>query len=472
MSDWWKSLSLEKQKEYLKEHPGSKRKLTRKLPSKVSNTQEKSDKVPAHPIDKAKKPNPSVLEKTLKHNTENKDLIPRQIEPTLQNMNRNFEHRLKSMGRTQKEKLSKEINRAIKLKDRGRIKKVTRKIGIMTGIISIGAVGLSLVTGMDLVLSAEALSAGFMDEIKHYADASEAKKQERKHRNKINKHNRKVDKHQAEIEEKARKQAEQRHKERVNNDLIKKTGEAYVNQVRKNVKNPEELNKAVMISKAPDVVIDEGTKNEAANIHLSSNHETDLTKAIIKIENLEVASQTESIINSSDESYIAPKLIINKLVNHIDMIESAIPSIASIFVSSISQKSSLSNRAKSQLSIFNRELSRCKEELASLGSKNSMSFKKTPLVAILKKNIKFDSYKYEVSYVKCESNNIRMCELHTFKNVDVAGFPISKVEVYGFVDSGTLNVALIKDSNFTPKAFSTIKPRGIPSWLSDNGVSV
>lgn len=473
MSDWWNSLSLEKKKEYLKEHPGSKRKLT---PRKSSKNVKRPVKKESGETTNGKKPDPAVLTKAMKYNVENKDVLPIKAEPTLQNMEKTFNHRLRSMSEQQRRKLTREVKSAIKIKDRGKLRKVSKKVGIMTGILLVGAVGLSMVTGVDLTLSVEAMAAGFWEDVDRYANNKETEKQNQhieKQTKAIEKvENKKEARHQKQIEEELREAAELKRKDKENLEYLKGVGTAYVNKVRQNIQNPEEVNKAIVVSNSPDVVIDDVETNETASISIMSSHETDLTKAMIKIEKLEIASQTESILNASvDETADTASVTAHKLISHVDTIETVIPSIASIFVTSISQKNSLANRAKTQLSIFNRELARCREELTAIGNKHSGNIRKTPLNFVLKKNIKAEEYAYEVSYVKCENKNIRLCELHTFKNVDVAGYHINKVEVFGYMDNNDLHVAVTRDSNFTPKAFSVIKPRNLASWLVDNGVS-
>lgn len=475
MSDWWNSLSLEKKKEYLKEHPGSKRKLT---PSKGGKSSKPVAKKASNEetSSRGKKPNPAVLSKAMKYNVENKDILPKKAEPTLQNMEKTYTHRLKSMSEQQRRKFTREVKSAVRTKDRGKLRKVSKKVGIMTGILLVGGVGLSMVTGVDMTMSVEAMAAGFWEDIDRYASNKEVEAQA-KHQNKQikaqeTKDNKREAKHQRQIEDELRMAAELKRKDIDNTAYLKNVGTAYVNKIRENIQNPEEVNKALVESDSPDVVIDDVERDEVASISIMSNHETDLTKAMIRVEKLEIASQTESILNASvDETADSVNVTAHKLIDHAETIETVIPSIASIFVSSISQKSSLANRAKTQLSIFNRELARCKEELVTIGNRQSMHLKKTPLNFVLKKNIRAEGYSYEVSYVKCENKNIRLCELHTFTGVDVAGFKVNKVEVYGYMDNNDLHVAVTRDSNFTPKAFNVIKPRNLVPWLVENGVS-
>lgn len=476
MSNWWRSLTREQQKEYIKEHPNSKwAKGTRRSSIQKSRSSVKNVKreVPLP----GKKPSPSAMDRAKAYTEKHADRFSRSLEAPLHTMSRNAAHNIKRMTQESRAKLAREVRQAVSLKDRSKMRKVTRKIGMMTGILVIGAAGLSLATGVDLTFSTEILAAGFGDNLSNYADQSEAKIQQKSHNKQIQKHQDKEDKRQKAVETKLEKEAKAENKRRILEEqkkreeleYLKKVADEYINKVRENAKNPDTLANALREDAEADIVVDDNP-DETASVSIASTNETDLTKALVKIEKLNVDQQLNKVVESkaSNVRYVT----VNELLNLANTIETAIPSLASIFVSSVSQRTSLSNRAKQQMSLFNRELARCRSELAALGALDGFEFKKTPLHMLLKNRVPHSKYQYELSYVKCEHNTVRLCEVHTFHDVETANIRINRLQVYGFPETNSVNVAMVQDSNFLPRAFTNMKFRQVPAWLKENGIGV
>jgi len=407
-TNWWDSLSYNEQKEYLKEHPGSKRKVNKRAARKVAS----------------KDLDPKTIAEVEKYLSQNKNKIAKASVPIVRRMENNLFSSLKKTPKKEIDRLATTLRSAITLKDHPALAKMAKGFGVKSGVMFIGVVGLSLLTGIDISIAVPIIASNFWKDIQEAPD---------------------------------------------NLEYVKNAYGSYCEETRKALSDADKLKEAIVTEEKPSVTIDEDEEAEKAMISTSSRHETDLTKTLHRIEKMEIASQMDVILAASKNEDRATT--IKRLIKHRERIETAIPSIASVFVSAVSQRASLSSRAQNLLGVFNKELNRCRAEIASY-AKRSTPNSTSPLMVLLKKRIKSSEIKSEVSFVRCEDNNIHRCEVHSFLNVETASQTITRLDVYGFFDKEKqLNIALSQNTDFVPKAFTNIKPNKVCGWLKENGVS-
>lgn len=407
-ADWWKSLSYDEQKAYLKEHPGSKRKLDKRMTRKT----------------KVKDLDPKTEAAVEKYLAQNKGRISRASGPIVRRMEQGLASSLKRTPKKEVDRFATALRSAVLLKDHPALLKLSKNIGLKSGVLFIGVVGLTLLTGIDVSLAVPIIASSFWDKIQDAPD---------------------------------------------NLEYVKNAYQTYCEETKKNLNDPKKLKEAIVIEEEPSVTIDEDEEAEKAMITSASRNETDLIKTLQRIEKLDVATQLDSIIEAAPNE--GSHITIKRLVKHRELLESAIPSLASVFVAAVSQRATLSARAQNLLGSFNKELHRCRGEIASC-AKRSTKKASSPLIMMLKKRIKAETTNSELSFIRCEDNNIHRCEVHTFMNVETASHTITRLDVYGFVDTDKqLNIALSQNTDFVPKAFTTVKPNQIFGWLKENGVN-
>lgn len=406
-TNWWNSLSYDEQKEYLKEHPASKRKLTKRMTRKT----------------KSKDLDAKTVAEVEKYLAQNKNRISRASVPIVKRMDKTLASSLHRTPKKEIDKFATALRSAITLKDHPALASLAKNIGIKSGIMFIGVVGLSLLTGIDMSLAVPIIASNFWQNIQDAPD---------------------------------------------NVEYVKNAYHSYTDTLRKNIGDSSKLKDAIVAEENPSVTIDEDEEIERAMMTSSSRHETDLTKTLQSIEKMEISKQLDVILTAAKNEEVATT--IKRLIKHRERIETAIPSLASVFVAAVTQRTSLSARAQNLMTMCNKELNRCRGELAACARRSGRK-SSSPLVMMLKKRIKSESLQSELSFIRCEDNNIHKCEIHSFINVETANHTIPRLDIYGFVDTKrTLNLALSKTSNFSPKAFTAIKPNQIFGWLKENGV--
>lgn len=454
MADWWKSLSFEEQKAYLKKHPNSKKALEVKRIIAARKRREAEQESPSQ--DNYEPVNDRLRERAIDWIIANKPQFTRDLNSKLESSTQKLERKLKTLEDKDLTELYQDTVKSIKLKDRGAIRRNIKKLTTTSGIVLIASVALSLALGTDLVSNAGMIMGTYGNEISHYTD-------------KIEDEISNLDKEYQEtkfasLEEK--KKAEIAYKEkqrRLKIEYLKKVHEDLIQQAKNNAENPEKVADSLMQPKSESDDEEPSPENvETSSVNktqvslmdkivISSNHESDLIKALIKLEKLENASISNTPLD---------------LLNRISVIETAIPTAASIMVSSIG-KASLSNRAKILINKYYKELAKNKSNLTNLASKNN--FKKSNIDHYVKK-IKHGEYSYSKTFVINEENKLQPCEHHTLFNVPINSetASINRVEIYGYVVKNNIYISAVKNSDFIPKSFSCIKPRELSSWLKNN----
>lgn len=407
-TNWWDSLSYTEQKEYLKEHPGSKRKVNKRAARKVTK----------------KDLDPKTIAEVEKYLSQNKNKIAKASVPVVRRMENNLSFSLARTPKKEIDKFATALRSAITLKNHPALANLAKGIGVKAGVLFIGVVGLSLLTGIDMSIAVPIIAGNFWNNIQEAPD---------------------------------------------NLEYVKNAYTAFCEETKNGLNDSKKLKEAIVAEENPSVTIDEDEESEKAMLSTSSRHETDLTKTLQRIEKMDIARQMDIILTASKNE--ERSTTIKRLVRHRERIESSIPSIASVFVAAVSQRASLSARAQNLLGTFNKELNRCRAEIATY-AKRSARESASPLMVLLKKRIKSEDIKAELSFVRCEDNNIHRCEVYSFINVETASQKIARLDVYGFIDKNKqINIALSQNTDFVPKAFTNVKPNQVFGWLKENGVS-
>ena len=436
---------MDEKKAYLKEHPNSKKKIS--TPKKVSSGGNAQPR---------RKLSESERERALKYLKTNGYTVKQAVSGSLDEMQRNFETKIERLENKQVTNLYNNTVKAVKLDSKHAISN-TKQLLSVYGFVLLASVALSVVVGADVSTSAAHVVGGFGDEIKnHTRDVmQELKALDEEEAQQEFQNDAERDKYKAEMAER-RRRAKIAYLKRVHEDMMAKAKE--------NLDDPDKVTESLRKSDKP-VTPSANVSTETANtfrssnikntvmkekISITSSHETDLLKALIKLEKADIESK-------EDDSH-------ENLLDHIDYLESCIPTAATIMVASIG-KPSILTRAKYMLNKCNEELAASKILLNKSAEKASL--KKSSLDFFLKKNLKPKEYRYEQAYV-LDNEEIKACEHHILNGVETASYTHNKIEIYSFVEGNTINLSLVKDSNFMPKSFSSIKPRELAAWLKEH----
>lgn len=451
MSDWWKSLSLTEKKDYLKNHPRSKKKIK----GANTSTQKAKIKVSGNKILSNRPLSDSEKERAREYLKVNGYSVREAMSGSLDDMQRKFESKIERLENKQIKNLYDNTVKAVKL-ETDKSKHSIRQLLSVSGVVLISSLALSLVLGVPVGSTAAFIVVGFGDDLKRHTQEVEEELRA------IEADDARED-FENDLEKKKFKAEQQERKRRAKIEYLKKVHEDMMKSAKDNL-NDETIADSLVKTEKP---ID-NTKQEVATylsaisrspktknismkekISINSSHDTDLLKALIKLEKADISSKEGTH---------------EEILSHIDYLESCIPTAATIMVASIGKQSVLT-RAKHMLNKCNTELAAAKTLLNKVSE--TASLKKSSLDFFLKKNLKPREYKFEKAYVY-DGNEIKPCEHHILYGVENADVTHNKVEIYGFVNGNTINISLVKDSNFMPKSFTCIKPRELSSWLNEH----
>lgn len=449
MSDWWKNLTLSEKKDYIKQHPRSKKKIQGN--NKTTSNKAKI-RVSGNKITSNKPLSPAEKERAVNYLKLNGYSVKQAMSGSLDDMQRSFERKIERLENRQIKNLYDNTIKAVKL-DKDKAAHGARQVLAVSGITLLATMALSLVLGTPVASTAAFVVAGFGDNIKRHTmevedelRSIEAEEDQQDFENEAEKR-----KFKAEQEERKR---------RAKIEYLKKIHEDMMKQAKGNLNDDDTIAESLVKTNEQSTetaaylsTIDRSAKikniSMKEKISINSSHDTDLLKALIKLEKADIISKEGSH---------------EELLSHIDYLESCIPTAATIMVASIGKPSILS-RAKIMLNKCNLELANSKVFLNKVSE--TASIKKSSLDFFLKKNLKPKEYKFEKAYVY-DGNDIKPCEHHILYGVENADVTHNKIEIYGFVTGNTINLSLVKDSNFMPKSFSSIKPRELSSWLKEH----
>lgn len=458
MSDWWKSLTLSEKKDYLKQHPRSKKKISgNKSASNKGIVSSKEDQP-------RRKLSSSERERAVRYLNANGYTVKQAFSGSLDDMQRSFERKIERLENKDVKKLYDKTVTAVKL-DADKASSNVKQLLSVSGIVLLASVALSVAVGADVTSTASLIVGSFGDDIKRHTMevTEELKAIEQEEARTDFENDQERDRHRAEMAER-RRRAKIEYLKRVHEDMMKKAKE--------NLDDPDKIVDSLRKTDSLDTTQSIATQPAETSFHnivksvlrstniktipmkekitINSSHETDLLKALIKLEKADVSSK-------EDDSH-------ESLLTHIDYLESCIPTAATIMVASIG-KPTILTRAKYMLNKCNEELAITKTRLNRVAETASM--KKSSLDFFLKKNLKPKEYKFEKAYVQ-DGDEIKVCEHHILSGVETSSYIHNKIEIYSFMTGNTINLSLVKDSNFMPKSFSSIKPRELSSWLKEH----
>lgn len=425
MASWWDELSHKEQKAYLKEHPNSKRKLTKKK-NKKKNKGKKKEKPPsneeisnvsASPVIEGTpiKSNSNTSKKVWQYVRKNPGKVALAVAATMATGRHRYEENVDGMPVVKRNKLAQALRTAIHLKDSEALNSISVKMGVTAGVVSVGLVGLSMFTGVDMSMIVPMLAANFWNDIKEAPN---------------------------------------------NVEFLKNAGKAYFDRVAQSLNDEVAVIKS-LVEKESSTETASMTK-KIGNLQMASSHESDLNKALVSLEKFNVEKATEEAIKTGS---------LHTIMDHIQEIEKAMPFVTDVLVASITKRETFSKRSRKLKSSFKNAHSTCVQELAkSLVDTPPV----TPMRHVLNKNLKFDNYKTTMSYVTTPETALQECEIHNLKNVRTStGITLSNVAIYAYKDKNKrgLHLASVINSDFLPKSFDTVKPKDIPSWLKTNLVA-
>ena len=416
MAKWWDDLTYDEQIEYIKDHPKTKLKP---IKPPASNPEPDTEE-PEVKVDKVK--DPSKLKQLGSYIKNNKGKIALAAAAIVLGMQKRFDKAVDDMPEKKRASLANAIRGAISIKNIQILRKMSFKVALLTGIMFIGATGLSIATGIDLTLAVPILADAFWGKISDTLDDKE---------------------------------------------FLKNTGKAYTDSVSENLDDEDIVKKSASSNKA-DVVVDTEEKNnneKAFVFSIASNHESDLNKTMLRIERASISSETDKIIKTNSST----KKILN-IIDHVGYIENTIPVLTNILVAGISIRGGLASRAKEQLDILSKEIKRCNGELATIANRDS-SISKTPVITKLKKLLNHEgSLKSGFTYVRSETGAVQACELHCFDRINVDDTSYNNVSFYSFKNKNNLCIATAINSSFSPKTFEQIKIVDLANWLENHNL--
>jgi hypothetical protein len=445
LSKWWNNLSEKEQKAYLKDHPDSKYKITKKKgknkKKKDNKEKSKGDKNKRDKKDKKgksktqveetiqkvdaptaeislsnlEKPKKSTAGKIFHYVKSNPGKVAMAVAMTMAGSNRRFDKNVDDMPADQQNNMAKALRSAIHLKDSKALKEMSFKFGITAGALTVGLAGLTLLTGVDLSVVIPLLATNFWEEIKDAPD---------------------------------------------NVEYLKNAGKAYFETVSKTLEDDEALTGSIMATKSSEAASLKVLQYKyitKEQMKILSSHESDINKTLVSIEKFDIEKASTFISSTSNAGEVI------KMTSHL---EDAIPAIASIFVTSVPRKTSLTERSRVLLNKFKEAHSKCLGKLNEIATTEKMA--KTPLGHVIQKNLKYDKYNSSVTYVSTPDEPIQLCEVHRLVNVLISGKLLSHVNVYAYKYDSKLYLAMVINSDFIPKIFDVIAPKNVNSWLHSN----
>lgn len=411
---WWDDLTVAQQRAYLAEHPNSKRKVSaRKGGTRASSSA--SDLPPVPPLPR---PSAQVLKDVFNHVKSNPKQLALALTPLLLGGQSRYNRDVDDTDPKENSRLALIIRTAIGANDSVALKKLSGMMGVRTGIALVAVVGLSVALGTDLTLFLPYLAHDFWSDVQEADSAPE---------------------------------------------YLKNVGVAYVNKVKESLGIPSRVARASTTA-APTTVIDDVEPSETASISIASGHETDLNRALVSIEKLNVEHRTNVLLDQPARGETA----VAALLDQVTLLEDGMPKLASILVASVPQRLSLSRRAKAQLNLFRQQLDRCHAELARRAERKPLPV--MPLGQLVRTQLRTETAAREVAYVRCEHGQIRLCEHHTLTGVQVGKQRVEQASVWGYWDQGSLHIAATRDGRLRPRSFESISARGLRGWFREAGL--